>query len=104
MSKPAIFSVANHHIASCGQAPEIDDGKPGQYRGYFENEYGEQALFVYDRATKKAALYMGDADWGRPLPVVDGRVPHFVFTASEQRWLDACWAAATTVIESQTRQ
>jgi hypothetical protein len=61
MSGQTIFSVTNHHVASCGLPPHIEDTSPNCYRGYFENEHGEQAIFVYDRASREATLYMGDA-------------------------------------------
>ena len=93
MSDIPIFSVTNHHVTSCGSPPQIDDTPPNCYRGYFENEHGEQAIFVYDRATGDATLYMGDAGWERPHRVADGRVPGLVLNAPEQAWLAACWQA-----------
>jgi hypothetical protein len=95
MDKRPIFAVSNHHVASCGEPPCIDDSKPKQYRGYFENAHGEQAIFVYDRAAKKGTLYMGDAGWDEPRPVKQGRVPGLIMGAEEQAWLAACWQAAT---------
>ena len=94
MINETIFCVTNHHVASCGKPPTIDDARAGFYRGYFENEHGEQAMFVYDHATNEARLYLGDAGWEVPLSVVNGRVPHLVLLESETRWLDACWTAA----------
>ncbi len=35
----AIFTVTNHHVASCGRPPQID-GDRDVYHGYFENRYG----------------------------------------------------------------
>jgi len=49
MSEQAIFRVMNHHSDACGTPPAIDDSVPDRYLGYFENEHGEQAIFVYDR-------------------------------------------------------
>ena len=68
MSKPPLFSVANHHVDSCGTPPQIDESTPNRYLGYFENEHGEQTIFIYDRTTKKGTLYMGDALPGRSKP------------------------------------
>jgi hypothetical protein len=51
-----LFSVRNHHLAECGIPPRIDDRGAGRYLGYFENQYGEQAVFVYDRDSNKAVL------------------------------------------------
>ncbi|MEW5958119.1 MAG: hypothetical protein AB1801_10370 [Chloroflexota bacterium] len=36
--------------------------------------FGEQSIFVYNRETRQAVLWCGDAGW-QPYPVVDGRVP-----------------------------
>ncbi len=57
-SDAPLFQVRNHHSAACGTPPHIDDLHPNQYLGYFENQYGEQAVFVYGRNSKP----------GRPLP------------------------------------
>lgn len=95
MSNRPIFSVANHHVDGCGKPPQIDDSTLDRYLGYFENEHSEQSIFIYDRATKKGTLYMGDAGWERPHAVVDGAVPGLILSAAERAWLTACWAAAT---------
>jgi hypothetical protein len=94
MSDHPIFSVTNHHASSCGAPPPIDDTTPNRYRGYFENEHGEQAIFVCDRATGEATLYLGDAGWERSHRVVDGRVTGLNLNATEQAWLATCWRAS----------
>ena len=90
-----LFQVGNHHIAASGPPPHIDDGSPSQYLGYFENQYGEQTVFVYDRDSNHAVLYLGDAGWESPHAVVDGDVPDLVLSETERLWLRACWQAAT---------
>jgi len=67
-----IFRVTNHHTDACGRPPAIDDSEPNRYLGYFENEHGEQAVFVYDRARRVGTLSLGDAGWERSLAVVNG--------------------------------
>jgi hypothetical protein len=94
-SDRAIFSVTNHHVEGCGTPPRIDDATPNRYLGYFENEYGEQSIFAYDRAARKGTLYMGDAGWEHPHTVVDGLVPGLILSPGERAWLSACWKAAT---------
>ena len=89
-----LFSVRNHHSAECGSSPYIDDRSPSQYLGYFENQHGEQALFVYDRDAREAILYVGDAGWDAPHRVVDGVVPDLVLSETERLWVRACWQAA----------
>ena len=90
-----LFSVHNHHSADCGTPPRIDDYSPSQYLGYFENQHGEQAVFVFDRDSSQAIVYIGDAGWDAPHAVVDGAVPDVVLSETERLWLRARWQAAT---------
>jgi hypothetical protein len=90
-----LLSVRNHHSAECGKPPRIDDRGPSQYLGYFENQHGEQAVFVYDRVASHAIVYLGDAGWDTPYGVVDGAVPDLVLSETERLWVRACWQAAT---------
>ena len=96
MSRSAqpIFSVTNHHAPASGTPPQIDDTAPEPYRGYFENRYGEQAIFVYDYARRQGTLYLGDAGWGTPHPVQDGQVTDLLLAREEQTWLRLCWRTA----------
>src|SRR6266487_4911808 len=71
-SDAPLFQVRNHHSAASGPPPHIDDLRPNQYLGYFENQYGEQAVFVYDGDSSQALLYLGDAGWETSHTVVDG--------------------------------
>ena len=90
-----LFQVRNHHSARCGSPPRIDDLRPNHYLGYFENQYGEQAVFVYDHDSNKAALYMGDAGWETQHAVVNAAVPDLILSETELLWVRACWQAAT---------
>jgi hypothetical protein len=90
-----LFSVRNHHSADCGIPPHIDDRSPSQYLGYFENQHGEQAVFVYDRDSSQATVYIGDAGWAAAHAVVDGAVSELVLSETERLWVRVCWQAAT---------
>jgi hypothetical protein len=90
-----LLEIRNHHSAAAGTPPRLDDLSANHYLGYFENEYGEQALFVYDRDARTANLYLGDAGWEAPHAVVDGAVPDLLLSSTELLWLRACWQAAT---------
>ena len=70
-----IFLVRNHHAAASGTPPLIDDVSTSRYLGYFENEYGEQAIFIYER------------DTDRPSPNIDtvGEVGAGLFRSSPCR-------------------
>ena len=89
-----LFSVRNHHSADCGIPPHIDERSSSQYFGYFDNQQGEQAVFIYDRDSRQAMLYLGDAGWERPHKVVEGAVPDLTLSETERLWVRACWQAA----------
>jgi hypothetical protein len=92
--KPPIFSVGSKHVAGSGTPPHIDGDVKGHYYGYFENTYGEQAVFVYDDETQTGTLWMGDAGWEQSFPMVDGTAPDMNLDEAEALWLRACWLAA----------
>jgi hypothetical protein len=60
IEKATDFPVLNPHTPASGTPPQIEE-RPGQYLGYFENEFGEQMIFVFDRSTGTGLLYAGDA-------------------------------------------
>lgn len=89
-----ILQISNHHAAGCGTPPRIEE-RPGQYLGYFENGYGEQMIFVFDRGSGTGRLYAGDAGWETVYEVVGGMVKQLILSPEEGLWLRACWEAAT---------
>lgn len=95
MADEVVFQVRNKHAASVGKPPQIDGNTKGKYHGYFENEHGEQAIFVYDRETKSGILWFGDAGWEKPYKVIDGLAPELILSEIEETWLQTCWNAAT---------
>jgi hypothetical protein len=94
MPPEPIFRVSNHHTPSCGRPPSVDGDAPATYHGYFENRYGEQSLFIYDRTKGEGLLYCGDAGWERPSQVVDGRPVGLILSPEERAWLEICWKTA----------
>jgi hypothetical protein len=90
-----LFTVRNKHVAGSGIPLYVNGSEPGRYYGYFENEYGEQAVFVYNRQTRNGTLWMGDLGWENPQTVIDGDVPTVILNQLERLWLQACWQAAT---------
>jgi hypothetical protein len=74
--------------------PTFTGDDPRVYHSYFENFFGEQSLFVYNRDTQQAVLWCGDASW-QLYPMRDGCVEGLLLSASEQLWLQACWQAVT---------
>lgn len=94
VTREPLFKVSNHHVASCGVPTTIDADDAQKYFGYFANEYGEQAVFVFEPKSGEAILRLGDHGWARTHRVVDGDVPGLVLTPSESAWLRACWLAS----------
>ncbi len=75
--------------------PQIDEQTiPNAYRSYSENQYGEQAIFLYEYWRERGTPYKGDAGWEHLFDVVDGKVPKLVLNRPEQMWLLACWEAS----------
>jgi hypothetical protein len=59
-----VFAAHNNHDPSCGPPPRVrNTDNPGQYYGYFENRYGEQFVFTFDRATATVTVSGGDLGW-----------------------------------------
>ena len=62
-----VFSAHNTHHERCGAPPRLrNTDNPGLYHGYFENRYGEQFVFTFDRATGTGMVSGGDLGWGEP--------------------------------------
>lgn len=91
---PPLFAVSNHHVADSGAPPQIDGDREGAYHAYFENRFGEQLLFVYDREAETGVLRMGDAGWENAFAVEDG-FASVTLDPPESYWLMAAWSAAT---------
>jgi hypothetical protein len=90
-----IFQASNKHTPAAGNPPQIDANVPGKYYGYFENEHGEQAIFIYDYTAQTGMVWLGDAGWEKAYKVVDGLAPELILSEEEETWLQACWNAAT---------
>ena len=91
-----IFQVSNKHSDDCGKPPTIDGNAPERYYSYFENEYGEQCIFVYDYQTQTGTLYMGDIGCVEPVTITEDTRSEVILYETERLWLGACWIAATS--------
>ena len=65
-AREPLFAFHNRHPAACGIPPDVSTEAADLYIGYFENRYGEQWIFTFDRATRAASLRGGDAGWATP--------------------------------------
>ncbi|MBN1139920.1 MAG: hypothetical protein JXM73_25340 [Anaerolineae bacterium] len=106
MEPKTILAIRNRHVPSCGQPPTVDDST-GDYRGYFENEHGEQWLFVYDMLTNTATIYGGDIGWEDPVVMQEPESyddleimeeTDLVLSPPEVAWIRACWMAADKIL------
>ena len=62
-----VFAAHNNHDKRCGRPPRLrNTDHLGLYYGYFENRYGEQFVFTFDRATGTGTVSGGDLGWGDP--------------------------------------
>ena len=62
-----VFAAHNNHDERCGRPPSLHNTDDlGLYYGYFENGYGEQFVFTFDRATGTGTVSGGDLGWGDP--------------------------------------
>ena len=62
-----VFAAYNTHHEQCGGPPRLrNTDNTGLYYGYFENRYGEQFVFTFDRATGAGTVSGGDLGWGDP--------------------------------------
>ena len=62
-----VFAAQNHHDPRCGRPPRVrNTDRPGLYYGYFENRYGEQFVFTFDRETGTGTVAGGDLNWDEP--------------------------------------
>lgn len=99
--RPVIFAARNGHSAQCGQPPVVEAG-PGRYASYFENQYGEQWIFVRREDAETATIYGGDIGWEEPQTMSgppekrenDWTTAGLVLNMPEALWLTACWAAS----------
>ena len=94
MSEP-VLQIHNHHAAACGDPPIVKSDDPNVYVGYFQNAFGEQWIFTFNRTTSEGQLRGGDIGWNTVHDVRDGKVEDLVLGPDELAWLRACWAAAT---------
>jgi hypothetical protein len=62
-----VFTAHNTHHERCGAPPRLrNTDNPELYYGYFENRYGEQFVFTFDRATGAGMVSGGDLGWSEP--------------------------------------
>jgi hypothetical protein len=62
-----VFAAHNTHDPRCGRPLGLrNTTDPGLYYGYFENRYGEQFVFTFDRKRGTGTVSGGDLGWDEP--------------------------------------
>ena len=89
-----LLQIRNRHSVACSDPPIVNNDDPNVYLGYFENVFGEQWVFSFDRAAGTGTLRGGDIGWNAVHEVCDGQVAALVLRPEESMWLQACWTAA----------
>jgi hypothetical protein len=88
-----VLTVPNRHAEGCGEPPGLV--AENHYIAYFENQFGEQLVFTYDRVKKEGKLLHGDCGWDTPIEVFAGGAFGVTLSEEEKAWLKLVWAAAT---------
>ncbi len=91
----SLLEIPNRHTTACGETPAINVSDPKVYLGYFENPFGEQWVFTYDRSTQVGELRGGDAGWNTMNVVENGAVTGLTLGTDEAAWLRTCWNASS---------
>ncbi|MBV9280080.1 MAG: hypothetical protein JOZ41_08375 [Chloroflexi bacterium] len=100
MAEEIAFSARNRHNAAVSLIPAEAREGDHRYRAYYENQHGEQLIFVYDRKTGRGVLYHGDVDW-EPREVTEETgvmKADIILDVFEREWLSICWRTATALI------
>ena len=88
-----LLQIDNLHVPGCGPPPSLDAAD--KYVGYFENDYGEQWVFIGDRKTGTAAIRGGDIGW--PTQYIISRDEPYpsdlILGDAEKHWIIACFMA-----------
>jgi len=94
--KSIVFTALNRHSADSGKPPRITR-EIGNYYGYFEAEFGDQFVFVYDKETGEGQLWCGDYSWEEPVTVIDGKASELELSGPEVKWLQLVWEVAAGI-------
>src|SRR5213593_3329593 len=84
-----MLTIHNRHPAACGIPPDVSTEAADLCIGYFENRYGEQWIFTFDRETRQASVRGGDVGWATVHVVRDGQVDGLILAPEEAARLRA---------------
>jgi len=84
-----MLTINNRHKED---SPEFNTEDFNLKHFYFENEFNDQLVYVWNYRTRKAAVYCGDTDWKKH-NVKQGVAKGLEADCSERMWVMACWFA-----------
>jgi len=96
MNEEVLLTIYNNHADLCPCVSNRDQESENKYLSYYENEHGEQWLFIYDKEIEKGVLRGGDVGWDSVYDVGDDGSVDLVLTLQERAWLLACFKTATS--------
>ncbi|MCI0711546.1 MAG: hypothetical protein L0154_15430 [Chloroflexi bacterium] len=99
ITSEVIFEATNKHDEGQGKPPQISTSDTNKYCAYFENEFSEQFIFVYDYDEHSGTLWLSKKGWENPISVVDGKAQNAGLRPFEKTWLKGCWNVITAVEE-----
>ncbi len=88
-----LLKIGNTHSESCGTPPILNASN--NYIGYFENQYGEQWVFIGDIEKESAEIYGGDIDWAGLKIDLKKPVPDTILNQPEAHWIISCLMGMT---------
>lgn len=94
MNDEVLLIVYNNHANPCPRVTNRDSGR--NYYGYYENEFGEQWLFIYDFDKDQGFLRGGDVGWDAVYSLGEDCRIDLILSKEERAWLTACYHTATT--------
>lgn len=103
MPEQHVLTILNRHAASCGAPPDLTNADRSRYYGYFQNEHGDQWVFVDDPATETATLRTGDAQWSTIYTIRGIEDLPYHLNDVERAWAQACWQAASMTMAARKR-
>lgn len=92
-----ILSISNNHTNAFPYKTLLVPSDKARYVGYYQNDHGEQWVFIYGKEYGGGLLIGGDLGWDTVVPLGNGAVPinqQVSLSQGEQLWLYSCWMAS----------
>lgn len=126
LAEATILAIGNHHA---GPVPDLRARAEGAgYVSYYENQHGEQWIFIRDKDAGSGTLYGGDIGWksieirdrtpqevqeyfaaagvhdSKVAELADPLAPNLSLDAGERAWLKNAWQTSSRKSGTDTRE